>query len=142
MENSWNEESFILLGIWLTFRFEVFVSRRSFYLLRQCFKLLINQKIYPLWLSRIRIKWTIYKIELNKYERNLRLVTHIFTKLSQSMCLISTHILIYRNSRCDCKLWNVLWFHSIFIHICRPFMFWSVISSIFIKLLLIVCLID
>ena len=44
----------------------------------------------------------------HKSEWHLYLVRHNFTKLSQNMCLIDTHILIYRYSRCDCKLWNVL----------------------------------
>ena len=42
------------------------------------------------------------------------------------VCLTNTHILIYRHARCDCKLWNALWFYcgflDIFIHFWRPFM--------------------
>ena len=44
----------------------------------------------------------------HKNERHLRLVTHSFTKLSQNVCLIDTHILIYRYARCNCNLWKVL----------------------------------
>ena len=47
--------------------------------------------------------------EWKKYHKNeqyLCLVTHIFTKLLQNVCLINTHILIYRHARCNCKLWN------------------------------------
>ena len=32
----------------------------------------------------------------------------IFTKLSQIMCLINAHILVYQHAKCDCKLWEVL----------------------------------
>ena len=39
-------------------------------------------------------------------ERHLCLVTLIFTKLSQNVCLINWHILIYRHVRWDYKLWN------------------------------------
>ena len=49
-----------------------------------------------------------------KNERHLSLVTHSFTKLSQNVCLIDTHILMYRHARCDCKLWNTLWFYCDF----------------------------
>ena len=44
----------------------------------------------------------------------LRLVTHIFINLSQNICLINTHILIYWYARCDCKLWNSLRFYNVF----------------------------
>ena len=30
------------------------------------------------------------------------------------MCLINTHILIYRQARYDCNLWKALWFHCVF----------------------------
>ena len=39
----------------------------------------------------------------HKYERQLCLETHNFTKLLQNMCLINTHILVYRYARCNCK---------------------------------------
>ena len=41
-------------------------------------------------------------------------LTHIPTKLSQNVYLINTHILIYRYTRCDCKLWNASWFYCVF----------------------------
>ena len=47
-------------------------------------------------------------------ERHLRLVSHIFTKLSQIVCLINVHILICQHAKCDCRLWNVLWFNCVF----------------------------
>ena len=50
----------------------------------------------------------------HKYERHLRLVAHSFTKLSQNVCLINIHILIYWHAGCDCKLWNALWFYCDF----------------------------
>ena len=47
----------------------------------------------------------------------MRLVTHIFTKYLQNVGLINTHILIYWHARCQCKLWNPLWFYYIFLSI-------------------------
>ena len=48
----------------------------------------------------------VWKIH-HKNEWHLCLVAYIFTKLSQNVYLINTHILIYRQVRYDCKLWNV-----------------------------------
>ena len=50
----------------------------------------------------------------HKNERHLSLVTHSVTKLSQNMCLINTHILVYWHDRCDYKLWNAPWFYCVF----------------------------
>ena len=44
----------------------------------------------------------------------LNCLAHSFTKLSQNVHLVNTHILIYRYARCDCKLWNALWFYCVF----------------------------
>ena len=52
--------------------------------------------------------------ENNKNERHFCLISCIFTKLSQNVCLINTHILIHRYVRCDCKLWSALWFYCVF----------------------------
>ena len=49
----------------------------------------------------------------HKNERHLCLITHKFTKISQNVCLINTHILIDCHARCDCKLWNALWFYCL-----------------------------
>ena len=49
-----------------------------------------------------------------KNKRHLRLVTHIFTKLSQNVFLFNTHILMYQYARCNCKLWKAIWFYCIF----------------------------
>ena len=38
---------------------------------------------------------------------------YTFTKLSQIVCLINTHILIYRYTRYDSKLWNSPWFYCV-----------------------------
>ena len=46
--------------------------------------------------------------EYYKKEHHLCLVKHNFTKLSQNMCLINTHILVYQYARHNCKLWYVL----------------------------------
>ena len=54
------------------------------------------------------------KIISQKYLQYLRLVTHSFTKLSQYMCSVNTHILMYQYDRGDCKLWNTLRFYSVF----------------------------
>ena len=43
-------------------------------------------------------------------------VEHFFIKLSQNICLINTYILIYRNARCDCMLWNTPWLYCIFVY--------------------------
>ena len=37
-----------------------------------------------------------------------------FTKLSQYVCLINTHNMINLHARCDCKLWNAIWFYFVF----------------------------
>ena len=53
-----------------------------------------------------------------KYHKNVQqlcLVTHSFAQLSQNVCLINTHILINWYARCNCKIWKVLWFYSIFL---------------------------
>ena len=61
-----------------------------------------------------------------KNEQHISLVAYSITKLTQNVCLISTHTLIYRCARCDNKLWNVIWFYcvllGIFIHNWRVFM--------------------
>ena len=44
----------------------------------------------------------------------MSLVTRTFIKLSHNVCLIKTHILIYRHARCNCKLWKALWFYCVF----------------------------
>ena len=38
----------------------------------------------------------------------------ISIKLSQNVCLINIHILIYQHARCDCKLWSAQWFYCVF----------------------------
>ena len=73
----------------------------------------------------------------------MRLVAHIFTKLLQNKCLINTNILIYKNNRCNCKLWNALWLYCvvwIFSHIIYEHSYLK--YYIFTKLLQIVCLIN
>ena len=47
----------------------------------------------------------------------LYLVTFIFTKLSQIMHLINTHILAHRYDWCDCRLQKVLWCKYVFLGI-------------------------
>ena len=42
----------------------------------------------------------------HKSKRNLSLVVCIFTKFSEIMCLISTHISEYRHAKCDYRLQN------------------------------------
>ena len=54
--------------------------------------------------------WKYY----HKNERHLNLVAHIYTKLSQNMCLTNTLILWYRYARYDSKLWNASWFYCAF----------------------------
>ena len=59
----------------------------------------------------------------HKNERHLCSVTHVFTKISENVCLISTYILIWWHVKCDCMLWNAFWFYwAIFIHYWRQFM--------------------
>ena len=56
-------------------------------------------------------------LSLKKYHKNERhfcLIADHFLKLSQNMCLINTHILIYRHARCNCKLWNAIWCYCVF----------------------------
>ena len=52
-----------------------------------------------------------------KYHKNvpyLCFVAHSITKLSQNMCLINTHILMFQYARCNRKLWKVFWFYCVF----------------------------
>ena len=51
----------------------------------------------------------------HKNELHLHLEAPIFTKHSQTVCLVNTHILIYWNARCDCMLWNAYWFSYFFL---------------------------
>ena len=48
---------------------------------------------------------------------NLRTCLNYFNskKFSQVVCLIDTHILIYRQARCDCMLYDASWF-AVFYH--------------------------
>ena len=62
---------------------------------------------------------------------------YIFTKLSQTVCLINVHILVCQHAKCDCKLWKVLRFYCVlwefsYIATCLK-------RCNFIKLLQIVC---
>ena len=57
---------------------------------------------------------------LKKYHKNciwhLFLVKYIFIKHSQNVCLINTHILMYRYARYNFQLWKVHWlFYCIFL---------------------------
>ena len=79
---------------------------------------------------------------LKKYRKNewhLCLVAHIFTKHSQNVCLINTHILICQHGRCDCKLWNALLF---WVFSCSSDGHLYVNCCISSKLSLILCLIS
>ena len=50
----------------------------------------------------------------HKNERHLWLLAHFIAKLSQNKYLIIKQILIYQYVRCDCKLWNAIWFYCVF----------------------------
>ena len=39
---------------------------------------------------------------------------YISTKLSQIVCLIDVHILVYQHAKCGCTLWQVIWFNYFF----------------------------
>ena len=54
--------------------------------------------------------WKLY----HKNERHLCLVANSFTKLSQNVSLINSHILIYRHARYNCKSLKELWFFCFF----------------------------
>ena len=66
-----------------------------------------------LCLGRSKTLTCVFK-KYHKNEPHLFLVKGIFTKLSQNLCLINTHICMYQYVRCDCKLWNALWFYCVF----------------------------
>ena len=98
--------------------------------------LLFRKPMFPLFLPLLEIDILIFetvfwtnrqRVVLKKNRKNQRhlcLATHIFTKLSQNVYLINTHILEYRHDRLDCKLWNAHWFYClfcIFIHKWRLF---------------------
>ena len=38
----------------------------------------------------------------------------IFNKLLQFVYLINVHILVCQNAKCDCRLWQFLWFNCVF----------------------------
>ena len=66
----------------------------------------------------------------------------IINKLSQNMCIVNTHILIYWYVRCDCKLWSSIWFYCIFCVFSKIFDEHSCLKCcIFTKLSEIVCMI-
>ena len=73
------------------------------------------------WFSRLFVwagwKKTLYLKKYHKNETHLRLLAHIFTKLSQNVCLINTHILMYWYTRSNCTLWKASWFCCIFLGI-------------------------
>ena len=89
---------------------------------------LTNTHILMYWYARFNCKlWNIFWFccdrsktlpyvwkKYLKNERYLCLVTHSFTKHSQNVCLINTHILVNRYPRCDCKLWNASWSYRVF----------------------------
>ena len=76
----------------------------------------------------------VWKIR-HKNERHLRLVAQIFTKLSQNVCLISIHILIYWHARCNCKLWNAHWLFCVLYKFSNKINNYSYLNCcIFIKL--------
>ena len=77
----------------------------------------------------------------SKNERHLCLVRHSFNKISQNMCLINTHILVYRYARCNFSLWNAPWFYCVFFWVFFIHN-WSLNHSIFSKLSRVVCLIN
>ena len=72
------------------------------------------QSNFTVFLGKIDNTTLCLKEKYYKNEWFLRLVTHIFTKLKQNVCLINTHIFIYQNARCDCMLWKAIWFYCIF----------------------------
>ena len=73
------------------------------YLIKIPFLSKIILKWLAFWSSRLFLFW------LKKYYKNdhLCLVVHSFTKLSLNVCLINTHILMYRYAWCDRMLWNI-----------------------------------
>ena len=64
---------------------------------------MISYTVFSHEMETLSYVWKIY----HKNRWHLCLVAHIFTKLSQNLYLINTHILIYQHDRCDCKLWSV-----------------------------------
>ena len=66
---------------------------------------------------------------LYKNWRHLCMVAYSFTKFTQNMCLINTHILIYQYVRCDCKLWNATWFYFV-LSLCLNYWIFTKLSQI------------
>ena len=52
--------------------------------------------------------------KISQNERHLCLVAHILTKLSQNVCLINIHTLVYQYTKCNCMLWKAFQFYYIF----------------------------
>ena len=83
----------------------------------------------------------------HKNEQHLCLVTHIFTKLSENVCLISTRILLHWYVRYNCKLWKSFWFHWVFSYIidehsCLKYYIFTKLSQIecLVNTLILICL--
>ena len=78
------------------------------YLLKFRYSILVDLNgtgFLTVFLGRSATLSYIWKIH-HKNERFLRLVAHIFTKISQNVCLVNTHIFMYWHARCNCKLWS------------------------------------
>ena len=91
-----------------------------------------------LFLFKVWKQWPMWKKISQKRAAFAFKSTYLHQTLTE--CVSNTHILIYRHTRCDCKLWNILWFYSVFgyFHIyfyyCRKQMFFGSIPAYFSKL--------
>ena len=79
---------------------------------------LINTHILIYWHAKCNCKsWKTHLFYCIFWVFQYIIVEHsslkycIFSKLSQIVCLINVYILICQHTKCDCRLWKVLWFN-------------------------------
>ena len=106
--------------------------------------------IFDYWdtLGRSKSLYYVWK-KYRKNERHLCLEAQFFTKLSQNVCLINTHILIYWYAKYNNKLWKALWFYFVFRvfsdiideHSCLKYFIYTKLSQIMcpIDLQILIC---
>ena len=86
---------------------------------------LINMHIFLYWHARCDCKlyhvlwlYCVFFLLILAHNQNHSCLNFcIIVKLSQTICLIDTHNLVYQNARYDCRLWKFLWINCVFFGI-------------------------
>ena len=83
---------------------------------------LINTHIFMYWYVRCNYKlwnalwfYCVFRVFSYITDDHLCLNCSTSTKLSQIVCLINVHILVYQHAKCNCSLWKDLWFNTFFL---------------------------